>query len=47
MKSSGIWFNFGTLQFILNTKLEVTGMDFNVPNDDIFFEELKPVKINQ
>ena len=40
------WFNFGTLQFILNNKLEVTGMDFNVPNDDIFFEELKPIKIH-
>lgn len=39
------WFNFGTLQFLLNNKMEVTGMDFNVPNDDIFFEELKPVKI--
>jgi CubicO group peptidase (beta-lactamase class C family) len=39
------WFNFGTLQFLLNNKLEVTGIDFNVPNDDIFFEELKPLKI--
>jgi CubicO group peptidase (beta-lactamase class C family) len=39
------WFDFGTLQFNINNKLEVTGMDFNVPNDDIFFEELKPVKV--
>ena len=38
------WFDFGTLQFLLNNKLEITGMDFNVPNDDFFFEELKPVK---
>ncbi|RPA69979.1 serine hydrolase [Cyclobacteriaceae bacterium YHN15] len=39
------WFNFGTVQFLLNNKLEVTGIDFNVPNDDFFFEELKPLKI--
>ncbi len=39
------WFDFGTLQFMINNKQEVTGMDFNVPNDDIFFEELKPKKI--
>jgi CubicO group peptidase (beta-lactamase class C family) len=39
------WFDFGTLQFILNNRLEVIGMDFNVPNDDIFFEELKPLKV--
>jgi hypothetical protein len=23
----------------------VKGMDFEVPNDDIFFEELKPYKV--
>jgi CubicO group peptidase (beta-lactamase class C family) len=40
------WFDFGTLQFMINNKMQVTGMDFNVPNDDIFFEELKPIKIN-
>jgi CubicO group peptidase (beta-lactamase class C family) len=39
------WFDFGTLQFLINNKLEVQGMEFNVPNDDIFFEELKPKKI--
>jgi hypothetical protein len=39
------WFDFGTLQFNINNKLEVIGMDFNVPNDDIFFEELKPKKV--
>ncbi|MBW3468952.1 serine hydrolase [Arthrospiribacter ruber] len=39
------WFDFGTLQFLINNKLEVHGMEFNVPNDDIFFEELKPKKI--
>jgi CubicO group peptidase (beta-lactamase class C family) len=39
------WFDFGTLQFNINNKLEVIGMDLNVPNDDIFFEELKPKKV--
>ena len=40
------WFNFGTVKFNLNNNLEVTGIDFDVPNDDIFFEELKPKKVN-
>ena len=35
------WFNFGTIKFNSNNNLEVTGFDFDVPNDDIFFEELK------
>jgi CubicO group peptidase (beta-lactamase class C family) len=32
--------------FGYSNNLEITGMDFDVPNDDIFFEELKPVKMN-
>jgi len=28
-----------------NNMLEVTGFDFDVPNNDFFFEELKPHKI--
>lgn len=40
------WFNFGTVKFNMTNNLEVTGMDFDVPNNDIFFEELKPVRIN-
>ena len=36
------WFNFGTIKFNSNNNLEVTGFDFDVPNDDIFFEELNP-----
>jgi hypothetical protein len=39
------WFDFGTVQILFNNKMEATGLDFNVPNDDIFFEELKPIKI--
>ncbi len=39
------WFNFGTVKFNMDNNLEVTGMDFDVPNNDIFFEELKPFKV--
>ena len=38
------WFSFGTVQFNTDNNLEVTGFDFDVPNDDIFFEELKPYR---
>jgi CubicO group peptidase (beta-lactamase class C family) len=41
------WFDFGTLKFNLNNNLEITGMDFSVPNGDIFFEELKPYRVNE
>ncbi len=34
------WFDFGTLQFVLDNNNEVTGIEFDVPNDDIFFEEI-------
>jgi len=39
------WFQFGTVAFKLDNNLAVTGMEFDVPNDDIWFYELKPVKI--
>lgn len=39
------WFSFGTVKFNTNNNLEVKSMDFDVPNDDIFFEELKPYKV--
>jgi CubicO group peptidase (beta-lactamase class C family) len=38
------WFTFGTVKFNMTNILEITGMDFDIPNDDIFFEELKPVR---
>jgi CubicO group peptidase (beta-lactamase class C family) len=34
------WFSFGTVQFVLNNNNEVTGLEFDVPNNDIFFEEI-------
>ena len=39
------WFSFGTVKFKMDNNLEVNGMDFDVPNNDIFFEELKPLKV--
>ena len=39
------WFNFGTVKFNMDNNLQVTGMDFDVPNNDIFFEELKPYRV--
>ena len=40
------WFDFGTIQFTLDSELNVTGFEFDVPNNDIFFHELKVTKIN-
>lgn len=40
------WFTFGTVKFEMDNNLKVIGMEFDVPNDDIFFEELKPVKVD-
>ena len=39
------WFSFGTIQFKTDNNLEVTGFDFDVPNDDFFFEQLKPYRV--
>ncbi|MDZ7606434.1 MAG: serine hydrolase [Cyclobacteriaceae bacterium] len=39
------WFDFGTIQFQYNAERKITGFEFNVPNYDIFFEEVKVEKI--
>lgn len=39
------WFSFGTLQFEKDNNQKVTGLKFDVPNNDFFFEELKPVRL--
>lgn len=38
------WFDFGTVQFVTNNRQEVISLQFDVPNDDIFFEEFKAVR---
>lgn len=40
------WFLHGTVKFNYDNNMQVTGLDFDVPNDDIFFEELKPKKVD-
>ena len=38
------WFDFGTVSFELDNNLNVEGIEFDVPNGDIFFHELHPKK---
>lgn len=38
------WFDFGTLRFKLDNNLKVTGLQFDVPNGDIFFDEVDLVR---
>ncbi len=39
------WFSFGTIQFEKDNNQKVTGLKFDVPNNDFFFEELKPYRV--
>lgn len=39
------WFSFGTVQFDLDNNARVTGIRFDVPNDDLWFEELNAKKV--
>lgn len=41
------FFSFGTLQIKTDNNLNVTGLAFDVPNDDFFFEELKPYRVKE
>lgn len=43
-KEPQAWFDFGTVQFILDNSANVKELQFDVPNGDIFFEEIKAVK---
>lgn len=38
------WFDFGTVEFELDNNRNVTSLSFDVPNDDIFFHEIKANK---
>ncbi len=44
-KHTHAFFGFGTVSFRTDNKMQVTGMHIEVPNRDIFFEELKPVRL--
>lgn len=39
------WFDFGTIQFVLDNNAEVERLNFDVPNDDIFFHEIRAEKL--
>lgn len=39
------WFEFGTVQIQMNNNGQPSGLLFDVPNDDIFFEEIKAVRV--
>ncbi|WP_062053024.1 serine hydrolase [Aquimarina longa] len=41
------WFSFGTVKFNTDNNLKITTIDFDVPNGDIFFEELKPYRASK
>ncbi len=38
------WFDFGTLQFTTDNNSKVVGIEFDVPNGDIFFDEIHAKK---
>ena len=40
------WFDFGTLQFVLDNNGKAQELQFDVPNGDIFFEEIQAKKVN-
>lgn len=39
------WFDFGTVQFILDNNGHPEKLRFDVPNDDIFFDEINAAKV--
>jgi CubicO group peptidase (beta-lactamase class C family) len=39
------WFEFGTVQITTDNNHKPSGLLFDVPNDDIFFEEIKAVRV--
>ena len=43
-KQNHAWYDFGTLQFVTDNNRKVVGIEFDVPNEDIFFEEIHAKK---
>ena len=39
------WFSFGTVQFLIDHNRQVSGITFDVPNDDFFFEEINAKRV--
>ena len=40
------WFDFGTITFLHDNEMNVAGLAFDVPNNDIFFDELKVYRVD-
>ncbi len=40
------WFSFGTVQILKDNNNQPSELRFDVPNDDIFFEEIHAVRVN-
>jgi len=40
------WFGHATVQILTDPNNKPVGLEFDVPNDDIFFEEIKAIKIH-
>lgn len=38
------WFEHGTIKFNYDNNMNILGLEYDVPNDDIFFEEIKALK---
>ncbi|MEM9918932.1 MAG: serine hydrolase [Bacteroidota bacterium] len=43
-KETHAWFDFGTLQFVMDNRGQAVELRFDVPNNDIFFDEIKAVR---
>ena len=41
------WFDFGTIQFVLDNNATVDRLNFDVPNDDIFFYEIQAKRVKK
>lgn len=40
------WFDFGTVRFDMDNNLNIKGLKFDVPNNDIFFDEINAERVD-
>ncbi|SOE20860.1 CubicO group peptidase, beta-lactamase class C family [Spirosomataceae bacterium TFI 002] len=45
-KKTHPWFSFGTIKFTSDNNQRIRGIEFDVPNDDFWFNELNAKKVN-
>ncbi len=46
-KETNAWFDFGTIRFVADNNQHVTSIRFDVPNDDIFFNEIEAERVQK